>query len=117
MFCKQFSPLRYRIFGSLEKGKLSFKRPSPKPHSNRTGSVFALRKLPVLEEKQKARNAQQENTKEAKDTGSEGQELSALSPGNDLPLESAIRLHRESAGSVLWSRATIRLRLRCQQLR
>ena len=43
-FCKQFSPLRYRTSISLEKGKLSFKDPSPKPHLNRTGSVFALPK-------------------------------------------------------------------------
>ena len=41
-FCKQFSPLRYRIFISLEKGKLVFQRHSPKPHLNRTRSVFAL---------------------------------------------------------------------------
>ena len=39
-FCRQFSPLRYRIFISLEKATLSFKSPSPKPHLNRTGSAF-----------------------------------------------------------------------------
>ena len=44
MFCKQFSPLRYRILflEASKKANLSFKRPSLKPHLNRTGSVFAL---------------------------------------------------------------------------
>ena len=40
-FCKQFSPLRYRIFISSKMTNLSFKRPSPKPHLEQTGSVFA----------------------------------------------------------------------------
>ena len=42
-FCRQFSPLRNRIFRSFEKkANLSFKSPSPKPHLSRTGSSLAL---------------------------------------------------------------------------
>ena len=41
-FAGSFLPLRYRTFISQKKGKLVFKSPSPKPHLNRTGSVFAL---------------------------------------------------------------------------
>ena len=48
MFCKQFSPLRYRTFICLKKANLCFKSPSPKPHLNRTGSVFALPNWDVL---------------------------------------------------------------------
>ena len=43
VFCKLFSPRRFRASISLKKWQIcSFKSPSPKHHLNRTGSVFAL---------------------------------------------------------------------------
>ena len=46
VFCKQFSPLRYKTFRSLEKGEVVFQKSlDPKPHLNRKGSVFAHPKL------------------------------------------------------------------------
>ena len=44
-FASSFLLLGIGFLEALKKAKLSFKRPSPKPHLNRTGSVFALPNL------------------------------------------------------------------------